>query len=657
MSVAQSPGEPRKGRRGDRAFLIAAVVLLAGFVIAFGARPAIVISTARLDDALFMQLGQSLAAGHWLGPYDERTLAKGLGFPLFLAAANLTGLAYPLALAILNAASAAFAAVVAWRLTGSRSTGLGLLAALLLAPVLYAGELMRVSREVFYASLTLAFASAAIALVTGCLGRARGLVVVTGLIGATAWLTREEGVWLAPMIVLLAFVPLFAGEGPWRGRLRALIRAGQALVTAIAAVVLVGLVNWAVYGRYEINEVKSSAFRGAVGALQEASAPFHRTGVPVPAAARAQIYAVSPAFATLRDPLLDGPQQAEATKWGCQQRPETCGDFGGGWFIWTLRTSAAIHGKHTDPAAAAAFYRTLAREVRRGCSDGRLTCRRWPVPLAPPMVAGDGARVVRSFGQVVDVMTFGSPVLPQVWPSDLSDADAEAQLAFLNRPAVQSPSVRRRLEGWFRGDGAQWFDVQAAAPVTISAFSRNDSPDLVGAFSDPRLQRQRFTLEVDCPAGACPVTVRVEGGGVHVRDLAALGAGTHRVGGASLHVDRASGGGRPLLKTRFSNAWIEGASRLSPLFRGLVVLGAAAYLALAGQAVLRRRLSTAFVVCTALLAAVLARAALLAVIDALSFSAANVTYALAAVPLLLVFSAVALHGAISAVAARRVRSA
>src|SRR4051812_33972184 len=40
------------------------------------------------DDSLYIKLGNYLAQARWLGPYDQFTLMKGPGYPLFLAAAN-----------------------------------------------------------------------------------------------------------------------------------------------------------------------------------------------------------------------------------------------------------------------------------------------------------------------------------------------------------------------------------------------------------------------------------------------------------------------------------------------------------------------------------------------------------------------------------------
>ena len=38
------------------------------------------------DDLLFVQHAAHIAAGNWLGPYDELTLVRPPGYPLFIAA-------------------------------------------------------------------------------------------------------------------------------------------------------------------------------------------------------------------------------------------------------------------------------------------------------------------------------------------------------------------------------------------------------------------------------------------------------------------------------------------------------------------------------------------------------------------------------------------
>lgn len=632
---------------------LASGLLVAGFVVAFSSRPVTVLANAAIDDALFMKLGQQLASGRWLGPYDALTLAKGPGFPAFLALANITGLAYPLALALTYAASAGFASVVAARLARSAWAGLAMLAALLLAPMLYDSDFLGVFRDFFYMSICVALVSAAIALATNCLGRRRLLAVVTGVLGAWVWLTREEGVWLVPALGLLALIPLLGldrnaePDASFARRARRLAAPCLALGVAASLIVGFGLVNWLVYGRFQINEIKDATFQSAMSALQDASAPYHKTGVPVPAAARARIYAVSPAFASLKEPVLDGPQTAEATQWGCRENPKMCGDFGGGWFFWALRGSAAAKGHHANPDEAAAFYATLAKEVRTACDDGRLECRPWRVPLVPPMTLDELADVGASLGRVAEVLTFAGKVNLQLRPSNLEGPGGAALPAFLNLPGAYYGVAERRMSGWFVGQGEQWFTLQPQAGVGSLTVERSVSPDLVGHFDDPRLGRQRFTLKAECPPSQpCPALMVLDGGPATPVDLAALKAGAHQIGGAQLYLDDVGGdGSASLLKVRLSNIWLHAETKLPRLYRGLLLAGGLAYLVVLAQIVARRRLTAGAVICTALLASVCARAVILAIIDALSFRAASKPYALPGMILLVMFSVYALQQA------------
>lgn len=654
--------QPRRGRLA----LIASGLLIAGFVVAFSARPAIVLSYAIIDDTLFMNLGRRLASGQWLGPYNELTLAKGPGFPAFLALANVLGTPYPLSLALLFASCASFAAIVSAKLMRSAGAGLAMLAALLLTPPIYNGEMLGVFRDPFYSALTVALVSAVIALVTGCFGRPRPMAALTGVLGAWFWLTREEGVWLIPCLGLLLLIPLFnlgqpgrAGGQGLAAAARRLAPAAKAFALALALVIGFGLVNWAVYGRFVVNEIKDKDFQSALTALQDASAPFHQEGIPVPAAARARIYAVSPAFASLKEPVLDGPRQADATQYGCRENPKMCGDFGGGWFFWNLRGSAASKGHHANPDKAAAFYAQMAKEVRAACADGRLKCQHWMVPLVPPLRANELPDVAASLGRVLRVMTFGLPLGIEPRPSDLGGPDADALIAFLNLPGSHAQVDRRQLSGWFVGQGVQWFDVQPSPTVRVLKIERSASPDLASHFNDARLDRQRFTLNVECPERApCPITLALEGGPATTLDLAALTRGGHPLGGGTLYLDDTGDDGTSaLLKTRLSHAWLQVETKLQPFYRALLVVAGLAYLALLARAVMRRRLTVGLVICTALLASASTRALILALIDALSFRAASTPYALPGIALLVMFGVYALQEAAAELAqARKARA-
>ena len=635
-----------------RIAVCAAITL--GFLIAFAGRPVAILSQAALDDALFARLGQSLAAGRWLGVYDERTLVKGPGFPAFLALANLFSLAYPLALALFHIAASAFAARVTAIRLAAPWAGVWLFVLLLLLPPLYFGDALRISREVFYTSLTLALVAAVMAFSAPDGTRWRS-GLLAGVLGAWWWLTREEGVWLVPTLLLIAAAPLL-GKASLRTRIQRAAPAATAVALAAALVVVFGLVNAAVYGRFVVNEVKDKAFQSALSALQEAAAPYHRDMVPVPHAARAAIYPVSPAFASLRTPVLDGERTAGWTAHGCTLDSRICGDFGGGWFFWAVREAAAARGEHSDPARAAVFYRRIASEVEKGCHDGRLSCTPWHVPMIPPTRADQIDDILHSVGRAARVLSFTQSVDVETPFSNLDAPDAGQILAFVGSPPVIDTRQTLRLHGWFRGEGAEWFALQPGPGVEILSLNRLDSPDLPPHFNDPRLVAQRFDLEIGCPArAACPAVLVRSGGGAQEVDFATLRPGGDEVAGGWLQIDAlvVEGGHPTTLKAAFSAAWSRFAGALNPLYATLAVGGAITWLALICDDLRRRRLTYISVLATALAGAVVARMLVLALIDALSFPAADHAYALPAAPLIVLFAVATLTAAAQRLAVLR----
>ena len=90
---------------------------------------------AARDDALFVRLADSIAQGQWLGTFDDTTLAKGPGFPVFLAVVATLELPLKVVEQAASLGSAALMSYVVSRLTRLPSAGLILFAALAFNPV------------------------------------------------------------------------------------------------------------------------------------------------------------------------------------------------------------------------------------------------------------------------------------------------------------------------------------------------------------------------------------------------------------------------------------------------------------------------------------------------------------------------------------------
>src|SRR5882757_2890231 len=116
--------------------------------------PVFAIGRSPHDDLLFVRLAYYLGGGLWLGPYDQFTLAKGIGYPSFILAAFAAGIPLKIAEQVLYLTASGLAAWLAWRLTRNRWLPFLLFGCLAFNPVLWTPSLARVIREGSYIGLS-----------------------------------------------------------------------------------------------------------------------------------------------------------------------------------------------------------------------------------------------------------------------------------------------------------------------------------------------------------------------------------------------------------------------------------------------------------------------------------------------------------------------
>lgn len=215
------------------------------------------------DDALFQHLARNLLMGEWLGEYNNLTLAKGMFYPFFISASAVAGLPLKMAEHLLYLGCALLAARYFVRVTGREIAGLALFVLLAFNPFLWTEEMARVMREGIYLSLSMALLILSFALLLPSENSSSGRIgiaakaLITGIVAGFYWLTREEGMWLAPALATL-FIFAFAHQWQKLGLRQ------TASGTLPKAIVLVMLVFCVVVGgvRYETGgTIKSSRQR------------------------------------------------------------------------------------------------------------------------------------------------------------------------------------------------------------------------------------------------------------------------------------------------------------------------------------------------------------------------------------------------------------
>ena len=312
------------------------IILSLLYIFVYVNTPLTVYSDAIYDDALFIKLGRFLAERRWLGPYDELTLVKGPGYPVFLALSNWFCLPISLAHAVFHCTAIIFFTAVMHRFTRSFLVS-GLLFALLLfhPSVLTPVQLRVVRDEIYYGEMLIAFAAIAFALFGSTKKEFKILfAALGGVFLGWLWLTREEGAWLLPALaVMIGTALIYAHRNK---RLRELVVIATILVASFGTTqIAFRAINWWTYGMFVGVETKEANFEKALGALQSVRSGGTKPFVSITNEAMKRVSEVSPAFRTL-DPYFDGPRGAFWRQAPCWLHPDACGENDSTFFMWTL---------------------------------------------------------------------------------------------------------------------------------------------------------------------------------------------------------------------------------------------------------------------------------------------------------------------------------
>ena len=402
--------------------------------------PVWILGHAALDDALFLRGAGHLAAGDWLGPYDNRTLARGPFYPAFIA------LAFQLGVPIRAAQSALYlaaGALLLWSVRpwpGPRWTRVAVFAAFAFDPMLYETDLLRVTREGVYVPLTvlvLALGAATLRARDARLRERLAFAAALGLALGGFWLTREEGPWILPALASGALALLAPRRGRADARRALACDAAVIALSAGVAAACVQLVCWQnhrLYGTWTAVEFRQDAFARAYGALMRVDPEQRVPFVPVTREALYRAAAAGPATAEVAAVLRSGAKDGYV-RFGCDYHHlDPCDrEFRGGWWMFALRDAAALAGHYRSGAEAERFWDQLADEVDAACAAGRLACGPPRRGFAPPLAPGDAIAIAaHGLRAGADVLTFRGFALV---PAASTGADVARHAALLHSRA------------------------------------------------------------------------------------------------------------------------------------------------------------------------------------------------------------------------------
>ncbi|QTL05351.1 hypothetical protein J5J86_08730 [Aquabacter sp. L1I39] len=635
------PAGPPRLSVGD--IVVLAVLASARFYVEVNSR-LLLIPAAGHDDGYFMRMASHIAAGQWLGPYDQYTLMKGPGYPVFVALATLFGGPISIGHALFHLLAILVGAIAVLRLTRSKAVFFGTFLLLLLIPSGFDTGVHRVIRDQIYWGQTLIiFACTALVLFAPPDGwSARlGLGLAGGATLAWALVTREEGVWFFPGLAALLLAGIVWSGISWKTARHLLPGLAGAACGFSALLLALLTANFVTYGAFVTVDFQDRAFKDVIGALSsiEDGGPVRQ--VPVTVTAMEKAAAVSPALARLAADLQPGGPLAKWYEASCTSLPHTCGQLAGGWFVWAFRDAAANAGVFSSPRAARETFSRMAREIKAACASGALTCRPTLNAHIPHMSLAQWLDVP---GRMLQALTTSAIATGDSYEMATTRPEPNEALfnlywSILNYPRTYGPaSDRRETLGWIRlPEGEAWPSLTLRDPHGASiraSIQRVASPDLAQATGDEGAANNRFRADYVCP-GTCTLEATFADGTQLLLPLGLGGALERAEGGRTLHVDATVAALHPAgLWNRHANTagkTIQALFRIIPfVFLPLVTLAALAFVWTAVQLARERRLDPVWLCAGSAWVMIGTRLAIVAIVDVSSFPAINPQYTLPA---------------------------
>ena len=387
----------RPTRLIDNKFLICWVTLLIILRLWLVEAIDLIATYAPYDEQLFISLAKHILNGQWLGPYDQLTLAKGPGYPIFIALAHLTGIPLLTAEQLLYSAACVLIVVVLRPLFRTQWPLALIFLFLLFNPFMLSYSAMgRVFRLGIYMPLTLCLFGLLLGLLlrgAASLRRRFLWALMVGLCFSYLWYTREEGVWLLPSMILFSlYFMLIYSDLSWAETSKRLSSLAVIAVVFFSTTLVLKELSRSYYGAPVINELKTVEFNSALGGLMNIEGLGSGRFFPVSAASQDAAFSVSPSMALLKPYLYEATHALE---------------YPPAYYIWIFRNAVYQSGHGATLTEALAFYAAIGREIQAACAGGALSCNPRRPSIRPVWKAEYFAFVPGAFWDIwVQALTF-----------------------------------------------------------------------------------------------------------------------------------------------------------------------------------------------------------------------------------------------------------
>lgn len=367
----------------NRLFIFMIVVIMIKQLLVIGL-PLFAHAGAGHDDRLMINMANSLINGQWLGEYSEKTLIKGLFFPLFLALNHFWGIPYTIALPAFYSLACVIFIFGIKKLFQTEFPLYILFLALIFNPISFADQTyLRVYRNGLTVAQVLIVSGSMFAVYLNRFEKnwiQLLWAIGAGLGLASLWNTREDGIWIIPLVcgvIAITWLSIILKKDlkKWDKSKKMLITVIP-VVMLVLSTVIISSINYSYYGIYTTNEINKSNFTQTMKLIYSVKPSEDVERSSVPRSTMEKIYEVSPTLNSIRgelDPTLD--------RWSWYAKDAEVRQVEDGFFLWALREAVTKSGYYENAQKANEFYKNVAEELETGFDNGQLR-RRSTMPSA-----------------------------------------------------------------------------------------------------------------------------------------------------------------------------------------------------------------------------------------------------------------------------------
>jgi hypothetical protein len=364
-----------KNNNRKKIFIAGIIIVTAIRMLLFLKTPLWGTSNLPHDDTLMIEIAGNIINGDWLGAYTDKTLIKGVSYPLFLAFCSYLGIPYLLGVGILYLLSIWIFIYAFKHIIKNRTQKFIIYVFLLFSPTMFEFDYIQ---RVYRMSLIPCQVLLIISCFSGMYVRLKKGInnILPWAIGGGVsliffWLTREDSIWMLPFILsasIISIISVFLIH--WKN-IGLLIKKSAIIIIPILILIgginLVKYINYVNYGVYEINDLKNSGFSELMGNIYTVKQDEEIPYVWVNRSTISKLYDVSPTLNSIRkefEDSLDGWDLNGLTK----DDKEVEKDY----VMWALRDAVKSAGYYNDAVETEEFYKIINDEINKAFNDGRL---------------------------------------------------------------------------------------------------------------------------------------------------------------------------------------------------------------------------------------------------------------------------------------------